>query len=61
MFGGRESDSFYIGQMFFSDRTPAFGVLVDDPVNVTLTTRGYLSDGCRAGSSVTINGELSDV
>jgi len=55
VFGGPEKDSFHIGQMFKSERNEiASGVSLDDPITTTLTTKGYLSDGC--SHPVTING-----
>lgn len=53
VFGGNGTDSFFIGQMF-NDNSTARGVLLSDPVHTTLTTKGYLSDGCT--HPVTING-----
>ncbi len=48
------SDSFKIGQMFNSERNETYGVSIDDPIKYTLTTKGFLSDGC--SHPVTING-----
>ena len=53
VFGGNDTDSFFIGQMFNDDSSPR-GVSTEDPVRTTLTTKGYLSDGCT--HPVTING-----
>ena len=47
-------DSFYIGQMFNDARNETYGVSTQDPVHTTLTTKGYLSDGC--SHPLTING-----
>ncbi len=47
-------DSFAIGQMFNSERNETYGVSIDDPIKYTLTTKGFLSDGC--SHPVTING-----
>lgn len=54
VFGGPNSDYFYIGQMFNDERTEAYGVATNDPIDTTLTTKGYLSDGC--SHPITING-----
>jgi len=56
VFGGPNNDHFYIGQMFRSPRNETYGVSIDDPINTTLTTKGYLSDGCDSSNPVTING-----
>jgi hypothetical protein len=40
--------------MFNSERNETYGVSVDDPIAWTLTTKGFLSDGCN--HPVTING-----
>lgn len=40
--------------MFNDDRTEKYGVSTADPIKTTLTTKGYLSDGC--SHPVTING-----
>jgi len=47
-------DLFRIGQMFNSERNITYGVSIDDPIQYTLTTKGFLSDGC--SHPVTING-----
>jgi hypothetical protein len=54
VFGGDEKDSFFVGQMFNDDRTTAYGVSTTDPIQTTLTTKGYLSDGC--SHPITVNG-----
>ena len=36
------------------NRTAAYGISTSDPITTTLTTRGYLSDGC--SHPVTLNG-----
>lgn len=54
MFGGNDNDTFKIGQMFNSERNETYGVSVDDPIEWTLTTKGFLSDGC--SHPITING-----
>jgi hypothetical protein len=40
--------------MFNAERNETYGVSVDDPITYTLTTKGFLSDGC--SHPVTING-----
>lgn len=40
--------------MFNSERNETYGVSTDDPIDYTLTTKGFLSDGC--SHPVTING-----
>jgi hypothetical protein len=40
--------------MFNSERNETYGVSIDDPIEYTLTTKGFLSDGC--SHPVTING-----
>ena len=40
--------------MFNAERNETYGVSVDDPIEWTLTTKGYLSDGC--SHPITING-----
>eukprot|EP00956_Cyclotella_meneghiniana_P044528 scaffold321642_cov83-Cyclotella_meneghiniana.AAC.1 len=47
VFGGDGEDSFH-------NRTAAYGISTSDPITTTLTTRGYLSDGC--SHPVTLNG-----
>jgi hypothetical protein len=47
-------DTFKIGQMFNSERNETYGVSTADPIKFTLTTKGFLSDGC--SHPVTING-----
>jgi hypothetical protein len=54
VFGGEDSDSFFIGQMFNDQRNETYGVYTSDYIKTTLTTKGYLSDGCT--HPVTING-----
>jgi hypothetical protein len=54
VFGGDDNDSFFIGQMFNDERNETYGVYTSDYINTTLTTKGYLSDGC--SHPVTING-----
>ena len=54
VFGGNDTDSFYVGQMYNDNRTEEYGVSTADPISTTLTTKGYLSDGCN--HPVTING-----
>lgn len=44
--------------MFNSERNESYGVSVDDPITYTLTTKGFLSDGC--SHPVTINGGYGD-
>eukprot|EP00957_Ditylum_brightwellii_P205962 15346160-Ditylum_brightwellii.AAC.1 len=57
VYGGEGEDSFHIGQMYNSDRAneTESRVSTDDPIHTTLTTRGYLSDGCSASYGITIN------
>jgi hypothetical protein len=40
--------------MYNDDRTAAYGVSTIDPIKTTLTTKGYLSDGC--SHPITLNG-----
>eukprot|EP00956_Cyclotella_meneghiniana_P043951 scaffold295421_cov146-Cyclotella_meneghiniana.AAC.1 len=47
VFGGDGKDSFH-------DRTAAYGISTSDPITTTLTTKGYLSDGC--SHPITLNG-----
>ena len=54
VFGGKGNDTFKVGQMFNSERNETYGVSTDDPIDWTLTTKGFLSDGC--SHDVTING-----
>lgn len=54
VFGGKGNDTFKVGQMFNSERNETYGVSTDDPIDWTLTTKGFLSDGC--SHPVTING-----
>lgn len=44
--------------MFNAERNETYGVSVDDPIEWTLTTKGYLSDGC--SHPITINGGFGD-
>ncbi len=46
--------------MFNDERNKTYGVSVDDPIETTLTTKGYLSDGCRADRALSINGGKSE-
>ena len=48
------TDTFKIGQMFNAERNEAYGVSTYDPIHYTLTTKGFLSDGC--SNPLTING-----
>ncbi|GAX18396.1 hypothetical protein FisN_2Lh003 [Fistulifera solaris] len=54
VFGGNDADSFYIGQLYNSERDEAANVNINDPISTTLTTKGYLSDG--NSFSLTLNG-----
>lgn len=56
VFGGNENDSFHIGQMYFDNRTAVYGISTNDPIMTTLTTKGYLSDGC--SHPITLNGGM---
>lgn len=42
--------------MFNSERNESYGVSDADPIETTLTTKGYLSDGCRPDRALSING-----
>ena len=59
VFGSKNSafsNRFYIGQMFNDERNNENGVSTKDPINTTLTTKGYLSDGCQPDRALSING-----
>ena len=47
-----------IGQMYNSERSVEYGVATDDPIDLTVTTKGFLSDG--NSHPVTINGGYGD-
>ncbi|CAB9505197.1 Kringle domain [Seminavis robusta] len=53
VYGGSERDEFHIGQKYNSERDEMAGV--DDPIDTTLTTQGYLSDGNH--HTIVINGQ----
>ena len=54
--GGPNRDEFRFGQMFNSERSnETSGVSTEDYIKTTLTTKGYLSDGCT--HPVTVNGD----
>ena len=42
--------------MFNDARNETNGVSVEDPIETSLTTKGYLSDGCPSDRSLIING-----
>lgn len=45
---------FRIGQLYNSERDELRNVQVADPIDTTLTTQGYLSNGC--SHPITVNG-----
>ena len=49
---------FRIGQLYNSERDELSNVAVSDPIQTTLTTRGYLSNG--NSDPITINGQYGD-
>ena len=56
VYGGKDADSFYVGQLYNSPRDEINGnVQVSDPISTTETTKGYLSDG--NSHPITINGQ----
>jgi len=52
--GGKDNDLFKVGQMFNAERNETYGVSTEDPIEWTLTTKGFLSDGC--SNPVSLNG-----
>ena len=51
-------DEFKIGQMFNAEQNESYGVSTDNPIHYTLTTKGFLSNGC--SNPLTINGGYGD-
>ena len=51
-------DEFKIGQMFNAEQNESYGVSTDNPIHYTLTTKGFLSNGC--SNPLTINGKYGD-
>ena len=47
-------DNFFIGQLFNDYRNETYGVAMEDTIDTTLTTKGYLSNGC--SHPITVNG-----
>jgi hypothetical protein len=62
VFGGNSSTGnfFRIGQLYASPRDQLANLRVDDPIQTTNTTKGFLSDGCAPERSVTINAGAGD-
>lgn len=58
VFGGTSQDKFYIGQLYNAERDNMTNVRVSDPITTTLTTRGWLSNGC--SDPISLNGEAGD-
>lgn len=58
VFGGTGVDKFYIGQLYNSNRDNLTNVRVSDPIETTLTTRGWLSNG--NSDPISLNGDFGD-
>lgn len=54
--GGPEADSFYFGQIYNGERNETYGVSTSDPIATTLTSKGFVSDGCASSHSVSVKG-----